>query len=571
MIPANCWLQLGIDPTDDPRAVRIAYARKLKNARPDDEPLRYQALREAYDLIIEHLARRQANPGEAVGSPHEDVGEGDAASPETTTDSDNSPDALETSAATYSPLRLTRDVHWHWINGGHEALRMAWPRIALEILALPKALKDETSVQLADYVLSNHDIPGSFIRLLADFFDWGNDYRVDATLGAERSVSISHAQRRLDNPLAWPSPPDIPAATMWARDASAKRFAERYLLEGNTPATLLLAACLRPDQLAEAVAPLAVDMPESTRALGLAMLIRAFGITLMSLGLCGFLLPIRSEKLLELGIVMYLLIGSLQLAVVIFRSIGNDLLDRFWQKAQRLPRNFVANRRLIVVLVTTPVLGLLLTSTPGSPAAAGSPRLDFLLALSLWVICTALAWPDDDAEADALLPLLLLAWFGLSKLAPSEALRFWAAPLATAWVMLALVVVYYVRNIAVARPGSLLKLLPQGKGRCFLLLAQSCILAGAMHYEARPALQPVINAITVILVSALPVLLFHLARARTALLALTGPSIGMLAYLESVGDASPFRCVLLVLTLLSTQGLAECVAERWASKVLARK
>lgn len=571
MIPANCWLQLGIDPTDDPRAVRIAYARKLKYARPDEEPLRYQALREAYDLIIEHLARRPASSDGTVGSPIEDVDGGHVTDPETSTDGVSSPDDFDTSSATYSPLRLTRDVHWHWINGGQEALRMAWPRIALEILALPKALKDETSVWLADYVLSNHDIPGSFIRLLADFFDWGNDYRVDATLGAERSVSISHAQRRLDHPLAWPSPPDIPAATMWASDASAKRFAERHLLEGNTPATLLLAACLRPDQLAEAIAPLAVDVPESTRTLGFAMLVRAFGITLMSLGLCSLLLPIRSEKLLELGVVMYLLIGSLQLAAVIVRSIGNDLLDRFWQKAQRLPPYFAANRRLAVVLVTTPVLGLLLMAPLVSPSAAGSPRLGFLLALSLLAICSALAWPDDDREAEALLPLLLLAWFGLSKLAPSESLRVWAAPLATAWIMLSLVVVYYVRKIAIARLGSILKLLPQGKGRCIFLLAQSCILAGAVHYEARPALQPVIYSIAVILVCALPLLLFHLARARTAMLALIAPSISMLAHLTSVGDASPLRCVLLMLTLLSTQVLIESVAEHWASKVLARK
>ncbi|GAB5482772.1 MAG: hypothetical protein Pars92KO_25290 [Parasphingorhabdus sp.] len=53
----NPWIELGIAATDDTRAIRRAYAKKLKSIDPDSEPENFVALREAYDWAL-HLAHQ---------------------------------------------------------------------------------------------------------------------------------------------------------------------------------------------------------------------------------------------------------------------------------------------------------------------------------------------------------------------------------------------------------------------------------------------------------------------------------------------------------------------------------
>lgn len=45
----SIWSVLGIEPTDDLSDIKRAYARKLKTTRPDQDPLGYQRLREAFE------------------------------------------------------------------------------------------------------------------------------------------------------------------------------------------------------------------------------------------------------------------------------------------------------------------------------------------------------------------------------------------------------------------------------------------------------------------------------------------------------------------------------------------
>jgi hypothetical protein len=56
-MPAYPWSELGIQKTSDQRAIKSAYAAKLKVTRPEDDPAGFQALVEARDLAME-LARR---------------------------------------------------------------------------------------------------------------------------------------------------------------------------------------------------------------------------------------------------------------------------------------------------------------------------------------------------------------------------------------------------------------------------------------------------------------------------------------------------------------------------------
>ena len=64
------WSLLGIQPTDDERAIRSAYARRLKTTRPDDDPAEYQKLREAYDAaLLSASSEKSADAGKALDTP----------------------------------------------------------------------------------------------------------------------------------------------------------------------------------------------------------------------------------------------------------------------------------------------------------------------------------------------------------------------------------------------------------------------------------------------------------------------------------------------------------------------
>jgi hypothetical protein len=54
------WDELGIEPTDDQRAIKKAYAERLKQTRPEDDPDKFQALRRAYEAAVRGDAPRAA-------------------------------------------------------------------------------------------------------------------------------------------------------------------------------------------------------------------------------------------------------------------------------------------------------------------------------------------------------------------------------------------------------------------------------------------------------------------------------------------------------------------------------
>ncbi|MDH1654846.1 DUF805 domain-containing protein [Pseudomonas mosselii] len=59
----SCWIRLGIEPTQDMDAIRLAYRGRLPSHHPETDPEGFQALRAAYEEAL-RLAREQA-PSEA--------------------------------------------------------------------------------------------------------------------------------------------------------------------------------------------------------------------------------------------------------------------------------------------------------------------------------------------------------------------------------------------------------------------------------------------------------------------------------------------------------------------------
>ncbi|SPW23140.1 Uncharacterised protein [Cronobacter sakazakii] len=60
----DAWTLLGLEPTKDKGALRRAWAKIVKQHRPDQDPQKYQQLREAYEAAQRYQAYDDEEEGE---------------------------------------------------------------------------------------------------------------------------------------------------------------------------------------------------------------------------------------------------------------------------------------------------------------------------------------------------------------------------------------------------------------------------------------------------------------------------------------------------------------------------
>jgi hypothetical protein len=194
------WQRLGLEgPTQDARIIKRAYARALRHARPDDDAVAYQSLREAYDRLLHGAQRAEAGAGAAADGEHD------------LPFVDTAPDA---------PLRI--EVAEAGVPGpgaappalcarlldaqarGPGAVDALLPELRRELAALPLQWRPLASTLFADLVLQTPDLPPAAKRLLQEHFAWLEDFRAGKLLGTRRLEALSAAIGVLRPPLSDP-------------------------------------------------------------------------------------------------------------------------------------------------------------------------------------------------------------------------------------------------------------------------------------------------------------------------------------------------------------------------------
>lgn len=199
----DSWSQLGIEPTTDIRAIKKAYAIRLKLTHPDDDPQAYQQLREAYDWAQGYAKFHLNYPSDELGDavsiieappqPSASVEFTESVEsmsmpawpipPEAIVAQDHAPQAPTVES-------LLKDCANLWAAQGATGLVQQWPRQQALLEDLPIGEHQHASRVFARFVVEEFDLPVEVLISLTRHFQWGLDFRADQYLGAYLSQAL---------------------------------------------------------------------------------------------------------------------------------------------------------------------------------------------------------------------------------------------------------------------------------------------------------------------------------------------------------------------------------------------
>lgn len=191
------WDLLELEPTGDALAIKRAYARQLKNHRPDDAAQAYQALREAYEWALTEAdwIRQSLTDTDEVDHENESFIE----------TADQPPPPADFAPVPKLPVSVNTDSDLDGIEFDHaqallerwaerlrsvDAVAGVWPTLRNELDALPLEQQAAASALFADFVLQHEALSTDLLVKMAQHFQWGRDYRDAERLGAFRLAQL---------------------------------------------------------------------------------------------------------------------------------------------------------------------------------------------------------------------------------------------------------------------------------------------------------------------------------------------------------------------------------------------
>jgi hypothetical protein len=229
--------QLGIAPTRELRAIKAAYAKRLRVTRPDDDPAAYQALREAYERALRWA--KEAQEDEVEWEPEPETGTATEPEPEPETEpvtvtepdpeSEPETDPVTAPAPVAAPVpAFSPPPHQRWAptpdlppppdpaalvanldralhEGGQGALLRVWPELLSALRTLPLGEQTPASRALATWLLATPRAPRWAALELDEHFQWSSDFRAVGALGAERADELARRLAQARDPArhAW--------------------------------------------------------------------------------------------------------------------------------------------------------------------------------------------------------------------------------------------------------------------------------------------------------------------------------------------------------------------------------
>lgn len=205
----DAWTALGIAPTDDERAIRVAYSARLKAFDPDSDPQAFVALREARDMAL-HLARRTAREAAAAAEPRQDATQAhDAREPEPEAISQAERHAQDLYAMFYAERDPERASATH---EEREAMLAHWQGIVAD----PRLQEIGFFAQLEHWTIGliAHHLPLSdpLIIPATELFEWTAS---DDTVAQSREVAVITARYGWLSYIEEVQQPDHPWYPLW--------------------------------------------------------------------------------------------------------------------------------------------------------------------------------------------------------------------------------------------------------------------------------------------------------------------------------------------------------------------